>query len=362
MNSKISGLSGRASLAAVTLERNGDGVAYAGVLLQRALASLSGREPYALELAPASAEGPSLGEEARFVLRLGMNQLLHPQSWWLFNHVGIARAQRVVPSLVRRRYAVLLCGVEVWDPALSASRKRTLRSASARIAISEVTARRVRESHGDIGTVVVCPLGLLSDGASPEAADRALLQQVRDSSALIVGRMSSRERYKGHDQLLESWPALLQAVPDAQLIIAGRGDDVQRLRDKAGTLGLDGSVLFAGFVSDETLAALRERVAVFAMPSSGEGFGLVYLDAMRSGLPCIAGLGDAGAEVIVDGETGICVKPSDTLALSQALRLLLTSSDLRKSYGEAGKQRFEALFTFERFCNRLLPILQHAFA
>ena len=95
-----------------------------------------------VELAPSSSSKPTFAEEARFVLRLGAEQLRHADSWWLFNHVGIARAQTVIPPFIRRRYAVLLCGVEAWDPALSTHRKTTLRSASARIAISRLTARR----------------------------------------------------------------------------------------------------------------------------------------------------------------------------------------------------------------------------
>ncbi|MBA3831439.1 MAG: glycosyltransferase family 4 protein [Chthoniobacterales bacterium] len=209
--------------------------------------------------------------------------------------------------------------------------------------------------------MVACPLALLPEYSGTVAADRALLEQIRKSSVLIVGRMSARERYKGHDQLLESWPRVLRVVPGAQLVVAGKGDDLERLRAKAGALGIGGDVLFPGFVSEETLAALRERVSVFAMPSSGEGFGLVYLDAMRAALPCIGGSRDAGAEVIVDGETGICVDPSDTEALSSAVSLLLTTPELREAYGAAGRRRFDAVFTFERYCERLLPILRNAF-
>ena len=352
---------GRPALAAITLQRGGDGVAYAGALLERALAAIAGSAPYVVELSPANPEGPTLAEEARFVLRLSVAQLRHTDSWWLFNHVNIARAQRVIPRPIRRRYAVLLCGVEAWDPSLSPDRKTTLRDASARIAISQFTARRVREAHPQVGSVSSCPLGLLPDAPRESSVGGELLSQVGEPSVLIVGRMSRNERYKGHDELLECWNDVLRVVPGAQLIVAGKGDDLERLRMKAGELGLAKHVLFPGFVPEEMLEALRARVALFAMPSRGEGFGLVYLDAMRAGLPCICGTEDAGAEVIVNGETGICVNPTDRAALAHAIILLLTSPSLRASYGEAGRKRFESEFTFERFCQRLHPILQNAF-
>ena len=355
-------ISGSPALAAITLQRGGDGVAYAGVLLERALDSIARSAPQVLELAPASTRGPTRAEVARFVFRLAAAQLRSTDSWWLFNHVGIARAQRVIPRFVRRPYAVLLCGVEAWDPSLSSEKKATLRQASARIAISELTARRVRAAHPGIGTVIACPLALLPEDTTNTAPDDALLALVGQRSVLIVGRMSSAERYKGHDELLECWNDVRRVVPDAQLVIAGKGDDLERLRAKAGELGLEQHVLFAGFVSEETLGALREKAAVFAMPSSGEGFGLVYLEAMRAGMPCIGGTEDAGAEVIVNGGTGICVNPASREALASAITTLLTSPALCESYGAKGRERFSQHFTFERFCDRLHPILHDAFA
>ena len=103
-------------------------------------------------------------------------------------------------------------------------------------------------------------------------------------------------------------------------------------------------------------------VALFALPSRGEGFGLVYLDAMRAGLACIGGSGDASADVIVGGETGTLVNPEDRDALTAALIDLLRSPEKRAAFGSAGKRRFEAEFTFERYCDRLRPILADAFA
>jgi phosphatidylinositol alpha-1,6-mannosyltransferase len=315
-----------------------------------------------LELAPAVTGHPSQAEQLRFSLSLAAAQLLGRRGWWMFNHVGIARAQNLVPPFVRRPYAVLLCGIEAWDPALGADRKRTLRSATLRLAISKHTASRVSATHPDIGPVIACPLALPPDAPSPTSLEHTLLDQIRESSVLIVGRMSSAERYKGHDELLECWSTVLAQVPNAQLVIAGQGDDLTRLRDKAAALGISGNVLFLGFVPDGTLAALRERVALFALPSRGEGFGLVYLEAMRAGLPCVGGAHDAAADVIASGETGLLVDPLDGRALANAIVTLLRSPELRASFGAAGKRRFENEFTFERYCARLAPILSAAFA
>jgi phosphatidylinositol alpha-1,6-mannosyltransferase len=355
-------LTKRPALAVITVRQGGDGVAYAGKLLERALAVITKQRPRIIALTPGTRTRPTIAEQGRFVGRIALAQLHSSEGWWLFNHVGIARAQNLIPPAIRRPYAVLLCGIEAWDPELSANRRKALRNASARIAISRYTADRVSTAHPDIGPILVCPLALLSKESTNGDVDRTLLESIRKPSVLIVGRMSRSERYKGHDELLECWSEVLRRVPTAQLVIVGTGDDAHRLRAKAKALGVSENVLFTGFVSDGTLVALRQLVAAFALPSRGEGFGLVYLEAMRAGLPCLGGTEDAARDVIVDGETGILVKPSSRGALSDALVRLLTDPEMRSAFGIAGRKRFEQEFTFEHYCARLRVLLETTFA
>ncbi|HMA04136.1 MAG TPA: glycosyltransferase family 4 protein [Gemmatimonadaceae bacterium] len=291
-------------------------------------------------------------------MELGAAQLADRDGWWMFGHVGIARAQNVMPKGLRRPYAVLLCGIEVWDPSLAPDRKKALKSATSRIAISKFTADLVAAAHPDVGRISVCPLALLPRDGELTVYDRDIVAQVAQPSLLIAGRMSGAERYKGHDELLECWPIVLHHLPKAQLVIVGRGDDTERLRAKAGELGIAGSVLFTGFVSDATLEAVRKRVNAFALPSRGEGFGLVYLEAMRAGLPCIGGVEDAARDVIVDGKTGLLVDPRNGAELALSVLRLLQSPELSAIYGAAGKRRFEEVFTFQRYCERLRTVLE----
>ena len=99
---------------------------------------------------------------------------------------------------------------------------------------------------------------------------------------LIVGRLSSQQRHKGHDHLIEAMPLIVQSVPDAQLVIAGAGDDRERLESKAKQLGLADSVIFTGWLDNAELDRLYSRCALFVMPSEGDGFGLVFLEANAS--------------------------------------------------------------------------------
>jgi phosphatidylinositol alpha-1,6-mannosyltransferase len=183
---------------------------------------------------------------------------------------------------------------------------------------------------------------------------------------MIVGRICSTERHKGHWQLIQSWPQVVNQVPDAQLVIVGRGDDVDRLKAKANETTSAAKFLFTGWVNEETLAALYERVAAFAMPSNGEGFGLVFLEAMKHRLPCIASRTDASREIVVDGQTGFLVNQDDHQLLSQRIVTLLTNADLRQRMGGAGFRRLSEYFSFERFEQRivqaLLPLISNGTA
>ena len=127
--------------------------------------------------------------------------------------------------------------------------------ANIRVANSHYTAARIKAVHPKIGKIDVCHLALGSTMSPGESeidrpatkAETELLGQIRRSSVLIVGRMMQAERYKGHDQLIQAWPAITREVPDAQLIVVGQGDDVARLKRACARAGsLLEAVVFCG--------------------------------------------------------------------------------------------------------------------
>jgi glycosyltransferase involved in cell wall biosynthesis len=183
-------------------------------------------------------------------------------------------------------------------------------------------------------------------------------QPLGEQVVLIVSRLASGERYKGHDQLIAVLPAIRQEVPTAQLVIAGDGDDCERLMALARGSGAGTAVLFPGFLPPDRLAALYAQCRLFAMPSRGEGFGLVYLEAMHFGKPCVASTADGGSEVVVDGLTGLLVPPDDLDAIRVAVTRLLIDRALAKRLGVAGRSRLEGNYRFHHFQQRLLAQLE----
>ena len=349
------------ALAAATLAPSGDGIAYAARLLHRALSDLGGQSPRLVELGTTDAEPVGLRTRVQFLARLTKLQSLRQVNWLLFTHIGIARAQLRVPKHWRRPYAVMLHGIEAWNATLDKDRLDVMRQARLRLAISPHTARRVAAAHPGLPPIEVCLLGLLPDDEHPDRVPADVRVDYGPHAVVIVGRMSSAERYKGHDQLLLAWPRVLAEVPDANLVIVGRGDDVERLHTKAAALGIGRNVTFTGFLPDASLRAVMRHAAVFAMPSRGEGFGLVYLQAMRAGVPCLGSRDDAAADVIVDGDTGLLVPHQDPEAIAGALSRLLTDEQMRRRMGDAGRRRFDNTFTYPRFRARLATALARAF-
>jgi phosphatidylinositol alpha-1,6-mannosyltransferase len=246
--------------------------------------------------------------------------------------------------------AVFLHGIEAWT-ALRRRESAALERASLLVANSHHTVVRFRRANPRFAdrTVAVCHLA-----AAPSPANT--IRPPLKGYALIVGRLAAGERYKGHDALIDAWPAVRARVPGATLVVIGDGDDRRRLEQLAGDRGVGDCVVFTGRASDAELAGWYEHAAFFAMPSRNEGFGLVYVEAMRAGKACLAAPGVA-EEILEDGATGLVVDPETDGALPSALIRLFTDADFRERLGRAAAGRVASDFEERHFAARLLAQL-----
>ncbi|NBB23599.1 glycosyltransferase [Porphyrobacter sp. SLTP] len=138
---------------------------------------------------------------------------------------------------------------------------------------------------------------------------------------LTVSRLDARHGYKGHDRVIQQLPRLLAKGYRAIYLIAGIGPDHERLADLADGLGVSSHVRFLGKVDDADLPDLYRASDLFALPSTGEGFGIAFLEAMACGTPAI-GLAVGGApDALADGDLGACVSEHQfPEALEDAIR------------------------------------------
>ena len=306
----------------------------------------------------ADAQGTALlaaaGSRLRF-LRFAMNHsfrgrllvighLHHAPVGWVLRRLGR------VPG-----YVVVLHGIEAWKSA-STSQKRALRDASAVVATTAFTARACAEVNG-IATTNFHVIPLCAERSFCEAEPGFSLEG--DFPVLFVGRLAQVERYKGLDALLQAADNLLARGLSITLHVVGDGDDRPRFEQLAGaTALLRQHVVFHGRVSDQRLQAAYRSAAVFAMPSEKEGFGIVFVEAMRHGVPCIGGNHGGTPEVIRDGYDGFLVNVGDVGALTERLGHLCESVEARVAMAANASTHYQKEFGFELFRDRWTTLLR----
>ncbi len=266
----------------------------------------------------------------------------------VFGHVNLAPL-----SLGLGRYGVIAHGTEVWTP-LPRLRRWALRRASAVGCVSEHTAGRVQQVQGVDPARCVRLINSLS--AVPAAAERAAGEGGAGGPGplrvLSVTRLHPAEP-KGIDLMLRA----IAELPEVEYTVVGTGEALPALRRLAAELGIAARVRFTGALSDAERDVELARCEVFALPSRGEGFGIVYLEAMAAGKPCLAADVGGAPEVVVDGQTGLVVAPA-VEPVRAALRELLASAERRQRLGQAGRERVTQCFSYPQFRARAEAFFQ----
>lgn len=315
---------------------------------------------------PHSSTAPALSASAklRFFLGAIFAALKFRPDLIIATHVGIAPIARFLSTFVRCPYWLVLHGIEVWE-ALPSAKLRALQESDAFIVLCRFPLEQAatRHSLAPRATFVLPPYF-----AVPWRENHLPSHSV-SHIVLTVGRLSASERYKGHDAMLEAWPEIVKQLPDAAYWIVGDGDDRPRLEAKAAQLGIAGSVRFLGVLTGEQLSDCYEQCDVFAMPAQsapaatpprGEGFGIVYVEALAHGKPVLAANVGAPAEFVRDGEFGVQVNPTNVREISERIVELLTNPERARGMGAAGRAWVANELTFDKFSERLRSAFGHS--
>lgn len=284
------------------------------------------------------------GSRWRFVAQLGLDagRATHV----LYDFAGTARAQSVL-KLRDRPSAIWAHGWEVWGEP-RADYLRALKRADLVLVNSHYTLGRAAGALGRLGNVRVCQLATAHDDFPKNVG-----ASEGPPTVLLLGRIDSLLA-KGHDILIAIWPKVISAVPDARLVFAGGGDAVNHVHNLARKSSAAANIDILGFVPGEHLNDLWKKSSIFAMPAFAEGFGLVYIEAMRQGKPVIASRQDAGQEINLDGVTGFNISREKPDAIADAIIALLRDDGLCDRLGAAGRLRWRENFSFSGFERRLL--------
>lgn len=213
--------------------------------------------------------------------------------------------------------ALFIYGIDAWK------RRLFLRDCRAVVSISAITRDRFLEWSRYAGPTFLLPnaIHLEQYGIRPKRADLVQRYGLEGKRVLLtVGRLDSAERYKGFDEVMATLPNLPE---DVVYIIAGGGNDFERLQRRALDLGAGKRVIFTGLFPEADKPDLYALADVYVMPSRGEGFGFVFLEALASGVPVIGSKHDGGREALLNGELGLLVDPANPAEIEAAIKELL---------------------------------------
>lgn len=231
------------------------------------------------------------------------------------NLLPIARLTGQPPLLITH-------GIDAWKRLRDPLSNYLVHKIRGVVSVSDLTRERfVAWSHFS-GPAFVLPNAIRVEhyGVRPKRPDLIERWSLQGKRVLLtLGRIVGTERYKGFDEVLETMPGLLRSRPDVVYIIAGSGSDTPRLKRRANDLGVADSVRFTGFVSEDEKPDLYNLADVYVMPSRGEGFGFVFLEAMACGVPVIASRLDGGREAVRHGALGQLVDPTSPAEIRVAI-------------------------------------------
>ena len=255
-------------------------------------------------------------------------------------------------NLARSRVVLFLHGVEAWrkhDPVTQV----LLRKVDLALTNTDHTWAEFVRRNGSLARMPhrTVHLGLGASLGAVAPCPSAI------PAALMISRLDAQQDYKGHRHMIEAWPLVRERTPDAQLWIVGGGDLRPQLETLVRERALGEAVRFYGPVSDVEKDQLLKDSRCFAMPSHGDGFGLVYLEAMRMGRPCLVSTVDAGREVVNPPEAGLAVDRDQSTLVADAVHRLLGGGPAWEAWAARARARYDARFTGDHFRQRLLDAL-----
>ncbi|MEJ7589496.1 MAG: glycosyltransferase family 4 protein [Ferruginibacter sp.] len=246
----------------------------------------------------------------------------------ILSHINLLLVGFLIKIFSPKTKIVLLAhGIEVWGP-LPFLKKYMLGKCDQVLAVSNFTKNRMISVHKLDEKKISVFNNCLDPFLQPphnQGKNVELLQRygLTNSNIVLVTltRLSSKEQYKGYDNVLHVIKGLKEKFPLIKYLVIGKYDQAEKLRvDKLiDDLGLRDNIIFTGFIPDNELAAHYSIADLYIMPSKKEGFGIVFIEAMYYGKPVIAGNKDGSVDAVNNGKFGLLVNPDDREEITGAI-------------------------------------------
>lgn len=292
----------------------------------------------------------ALGSKRQFMRVLGSAarslRSCRPKPIIICGHVRLLPAAFAAQRICGGRIHLVIHGIDAWRRSRNPLLNRCARRIDGFISVSQVTTRRFTQWSGlraDQGRLLPNCVDL--DQFRPGPKSHALIDRYQlygRRVLLTLGRLASAERSKGFDEVLQVLPELALEMPEVFYLIVGDGPDRPRLEAKAAQLGVAGRVHFTGRITEAEKADHYRLADLFVMPSSGEGFGIVFLEALACGVPVIGSIADGSEETLLHGRLGQLVNPRDPVEIRSAIVHALRHPQKPNRSGDPGVGYFSA--------------------
>lgn len=194
--------------------------------------------------------------------------------------------------------------------------------------------------HADVdGSAIRCEFGIPSD-------------------APVIGKIARLFPLKGHDQLLDAAPRIVERHPDVRFLLVGDGVLLDHLKNRVRELKIEENVVFAGLIDRERIPEMISAMDVLIHTSLREGLARVLPQALAMRKPCVSFDVDGAPEVVISGETGELVAPEDSVGLADAVSRLLADPELRAEMGAAGRRLVAPKFDAETMVRQIADLYQ----
>ncbi len=287
---------------------------------------------------------PALGELAELMMRWNPD-IVHSHLYPAFLHGSLAGQLTRVPALLTTAHTLVVRPGDAWLTRLTDTRV---------IAVSRAAKRVLVQGGVSSRAITVIPNGIeprYFEDASASAVVARRELGIPDGSP-VIGTIARLSTEKGHRELLQIARAVLDREPDTTFLVVGTGPLAEELRSQAEKLGITNRVIFTGARRDVT--TLNHLMDVFLLPSREEALPLAVLEAMAAARPIVASNVGGVPEVVVNGETGRLFDPDDRDGFVEAIVELIDRPELRRQFGEAGRQRASAEFRVDRMVGRTM--------
>jgi len=260
---------------------------------------------------------------AGFAWQLFSRGLLQKPDLIITTHVNFSPVANWLKQMSGIPYWVITHGEEAWNLE-HPQRKTALCNADKILSVSGYTRDRLLQEQN----ISPSQISLLPNTFDPNRYQIApkpqhLLERYSLDSEqpviLTVSRLDETRPYKGYYPILRALPYIRQEIPNVHYLLVGKGGDQPNIERLINQLQLHENVTLTGFIPDEELPAHYNLCDLFAMPSKGEGFGIVYLEALACGKPTVGSSQDGAIDALDQGRLGVLVDPDDEVAIAQKI-------------------------------------------